>query len=231
MIHGMGGVGKSSFAASCPKPFFLDTEGSTEDMDVSRAEPETFSQLMEYLTLFYTTENEYKTVVLDTVDWAERMAQKEVCDNHNIEALSQLDYGRGYDEVNHMMQRVASALSAIQKQGKIVIVLAHSEIVKYSNPLGTNYDIIRIKMRDKTSDMFRELVKLIGYMHRPVLTSIDKKAGGFQEKIRAINSYEPVISCVPNAAYDAKNRFGIKNDINVPLENGWDVLNKAIKGE
>lgn len=35
-IYGPEGIGKSTFASQFPDPIFIDTEGSTKDMDVAR---------------------------------------------------------------------------------------------------------------------------------------------------------------------------------------------------
>ena len=37
LIYGPEGIGKSTFAAQFPEPVFIDTEGSTKDMDVARS--------------------------------------------------------------------------------------------------------------------------------------------------------------------------------------------------
>ena len=36
VIYGPEGIGKSTFASKFPDPVFIDTEGSTNDMDVAR---------------------------------------------------------------------------------------------------------------------------------------------------------------------------------------------------
>lgn len=36
VVYGPEGIGKSTFASRFPDPVFIDTEGSTKDMDVSR---------------------------------------------------------------------------------------------------------------------------------------------------------------------------------------------------
>ena len=38
LVYGPEGIGKSTFASRFPEPVFIDTEGSTKDMDVSRFE-------------------------------------------------------------------------------------------------------------------------------------------------------------------------------------------------
>ena len=39
VVYGPEGIGKSTFASRFPEPLFIDTEGSTKDMDVARTEP------------------------------------------------------------------------------------------------------------------------------------------------------------------------------------------------
>ena len=47
-VYGPEGIGKSTFASHFPDPVFIDTEGSTKDMDVARMEaPSSWQMLME----------------------------------------------------------------------------------------------------------------------------------------------------------------------------------------
>ncbi len=47
VIYGPEGIGKSTFAARFPNPLFIDTEGSTKDMDVARTRPDFMPMLIE----------------------------------------------------------------------------------------------------------------------------------------------------------------------------------------
>ena len=48
VVYGPEGIGKSTFASRFPDPLFIDTEGSTKDMDVARTEtPSSWMMLME----------------------------------------------------------------------------------------------------------------------------------------------------------------------------------------
>lgn len=42
IIYGPEGIGKSSFAAQFPEPLFIDTEGSTDNMDVARMDKQAY---------------------------------------------------------------------------------------------------------------------------------------------------------------------------------------------
>lgn len=46
VIYGPEGIGKSTFASKFPDPVFIDTEGSTKDMDLRQLSksPESFQQ-------------------------------------------------------------------------------------------------------------------------------------------------------------------------------------------
>ena len=47
VIYGPEGIGKSTLAARFPRPVFIDTEGSTRHMDVSRMEkPSSWTMLL-----------------------------------------------------------------------------------------------------------------------------------------------------------------------------------------
>lgn len=229
LLHGLGGVGKSTLAASIPGAFFFDTENSTANLDVSRCEPESFSQLIDYIIMFFQEKHDYKFAVIDTLDWAEKLAVSEVCAEMGITSPNEASYGKAWAKVNGKMVRLLNGLDKLHGKGFGVLILAHSEIVKFQNPMGDDYDMLRIKCRDKTSELFREKPQLVGYMHRPILTREDKEATGFTKKIKATVSANSVISCVPNAAYDAKNRFGIFGDITIPPVNGWQAVEQAIK--
>lgn len=51
VIYGPEGVGKSTLAANFPAPLFIDTEGSTGNLDVNRFEdkPTSWSMLLNYI--------------------------------------------------------------------------------------------------------------------------------------------------------------------------------------
>ena len=82
VIDGPEGIGKSTFASHFPNPVFIDTEGSTKHMDVARMDaPSSWTMLMEEVTAVKKEgAGVFKTLVLDTADWAEQMCAKHVCD-------------------------------------------------------------------------------------------------------------------------------------------------------
>ena len=61
-------------AAQFPAPLFLDTEGGTHHLDVARLPaPKTWADVVSGIAALATEPHEFKTLVLDTVDWLERI--------------------------------------------------------------------------------------------------------------------------------------------------------------
>ena len=87
-IYGPEGVGKTTFAAQFPEPVFIDTEGSTNNMDVARLpKPTSWSMLLEQID-FIKQSKVCKTLIIDTIDWAERLCIEFVCSRGKKESIT-----------------------------------------------------------------------------------------------------------------------------------------------
>lgn len=91
VIYGPEGIGKSTFAARFPGAVFIDTEGSTNDMDVARLpRPTSWNMLFDEIEYIKTHTDECRTLVIDTVDWAELLCVEHICAVHNKKGKSAL---------------------------------------------------------------------------------------------------------------------------------------------
>ena len=67
VIYGTEGIGKSTLASQFPKPLFIDTEGSTSNMDVKRLDkPTSWTMLMNQIAFVKANPDKFKTLVIDT---------------------------------------------------------------------------------------------------------------------------------------------------------------------
>ena len=74
VVYGPEGIGKSTFAAQFPDPVFIDTEGSTKDMDVARFDKATsWAMLLQQVKYVLEHSDVCRTLVIDTADWAEQL--------------------------------------------------------------------------------------------------------------------------------------------------------------
>ena len=231
LIHADHGVGKSSLAAAAPDPLFIQTEDGLESIDTSALPMcRDFDTLMAQLTSVYKEDHQYKTLVVDSLDWTETMIAQHVCKTGNKKSISDFGYGAGFQAVLENFGRVVRALTAIREErGMGVILIAHSQIKTYANPIGSDYDRHCIKLREKNAELFLEWCDLVGFLHFAVFTNTVKD--GFGESTKAIGGTDRVLSCAPHAAYVSKNRYGITTDIPIPSPvEGWANLINAIKG-
>ena len=80
IIYGTEGIGKSTLAAQFPEPLFIDTEGSTSNMDVARMDkPTSWTMLLNQIAFVKANPTVCKTLIIDTVDWAESLAIEAIC--------------------------------------------------------------------------------------------------------------------------------------------------------
>ena len=161
VIYGPEGIGKSSFASQFPDPVFIDTEGSTDNMDVARLDkPTSWTMLINEIAFIKANPTECKTLVVDTVDWAEQLAVAHVCSQHGKQGIEDFGWGKGYTYVQEEMGRFLNSLSDLVDMGINVVLTAHAQIKKFEQPdeMGS-YDRYELKLGQKTGSKTAPLVK------------------------------------------------------------------------
>lgn len=135
MLYGTHGIGKSTWAASAPKPIFIQTEDGLADIDCdSFPLCETFEDAIGCLRSLYESDHEYKTVVIDSADWLERLIWAQVCADKNVTSIEDIGYAKGYTFAVDHWSRIINGLNALRAQGMASILLAHSQIEKFEDP-------------------------------------------------------------------------------------------------
>ncbi len=99
IIYGPNGVGKSSIAAEFPKSGFIDIEEGTKNLDVERMpRPENYVDFHEQLDELATNKS-FKSIVVDTADHLESLMVKKICSDADVEALTDIPHGKGFEMV------------------------------------------------------------------------------------------------------------------------------------
>lgn len=217
VIYGTEGIGKSSLAAQFPEPLFIDTEGSTDNMDVARLDkPTSWVMLNNQIAFIKANPTVCKTLVIDTIDWAESLCVDNLCAMHGKKGIEDFGYGNGYVYAKEEMGRFLNRLQDLIEIGINVVLTAHAQIRKFELPdeMGS-YDKYELKLGKKTSSQTAPLVKewadlLLFCNYKTYLISQEKstkkKAQGNQR----------VMYTEHNPAWDAKNRHGLPSEL--PLD-------------
>ena len=161
VIYGPEGIGKSTFASHFPEPLFIDTEGSTKQMDVARMDkPTSWTMLKNQLAYIKANPSVCKTVVIDTIDWAEQLCIDDVCALYQKKGIEDFGYGNGYVYEKEEFGRFLNSLEEIIEKGINVVLTAHAQLRKFSQPdeIG-EYDRWELKLGKKTGSQISPLVK------------------------------------------------------------------------
>ena len=211
-IYGTEGVGKTTFASRFPGVVFIDTEGSTKHMDVARFDPpETYQDVLDQLAWVLGHAEEIGTVVIDTVDWLEKLIFRAVCDEKKIQNIEDIGYGKGYVYAKQKVQGLLELMDTIIGRGVHVVLVCHSMIRKFELPdeMGS-YDRYTLKLNEKNiAPLIKEWVDMLLFVNfkTDVVTGADgktKKGKGGQKRVMYANH---------SACWDAKNRFGLPDEM------------------
>ena len=97
MLYGTHGVGKSTWGSMALKSIFIQTEDGLGEIacDIFPL-ARTFGEVMQALSDLYTEEHTYRTVVVDSLDWLERLIWEDVCKQKTVENIEDIGYAKGY---------------------------------------------------------------------------------------------------------------------------------------
>lgn len=216
-IYGPEGIGKTSLAAQFPDPLFVDTEGSTSNMDVARFDKPTSWTLLNQQIDFVKQNSPCKTLVIDTVDWAERLAIDFVTSRASKESITSFGYGEGFIQLEEEIGKFLNKLSDLVEMGINVVLTAHAKITKFEQPdeMGA-YDRWELKLGNKTTAKTSALVKewadMVLFMnYKTFSVGVDDKGKKYkgQGGVRTIYANH-------HPAWDAKNRHGLPDQF--PME-------------
>ena len=120
MLYGVHGIGKSTFGSMSPKPVFIQTEDGLGEIDCERFPlAESFEQVMACLSELYSEKHPYRTVVVDSLDWLERMIWAEVCRKRMVESIEDIGYGKGYVFALTQWKQFLEGLSALDRKSVV----------------------------------------------------------------------------------------------------------------
>lgn len=214
VIYGPEGIGKSTFASKFPDPVFIDTEGSTNDMDVARLpRPTSWIMLLEELQYVEKNPGVCKTLVIDTIDWAEQLCVEHICAKHNKSGIEDFGYGNGYIYTKEEFGRFLNKLTDVIETGVNVVLTAHAQLRKFEQPdeMGA-YDRWELKLGKKTQSQTSPLVKewadmLLFCNYKTYSIAVDDKG----KKHKAQGGKRVMYTC-HHPCWDAKNRYNLPEE-------------------
>ncbi len=217
VIYGAEGIGKTTLAAQFPNPLFIDTEGSTKQLDVARLPaPSSWEMLMQELD-FVREKRPCATLVIDTVDWAEQLCIADLCAKNGKSGIEDFGYGKGWEFEKESFGKFLNKLTEVINAGINVTLTAHAALRKFEQPdeMGS-YDRWEMKLGSKTTNKISPLIKewadiVLFCNYKTVVVQTDKEG-----KKHKAQGNRRVMYTQHHPCWDAKNRYGLPEEI--PME-------------
>ncbi|MDR2976887.1 MAG: ATP-binding protein [Streptococcaceae bacterium] len=212
LIYGVEGIGKSSLAAQFPTPLFIDTEGSTDNMNVSRLPKPTSWQMLFQEIEAVKQERNCGTLVIDTADWAAYLCEEYIIAQNKWTSIEDGGYGSGYVKVREEFGRLLNKLSDLTEIDINVVVTANSEMKKaeIADDFGA-FDHYQMKLSRQAAPLLREWCDMMLFLNYKTTIITDSKS-----KSKKATGGERVMYTTHHPAWDAKNRFGLSEEL--PLD-------------
>jgi hypothetical protein len=188
IIYGESKIGKSTLAAAAPDSLLIALEDRVRHIDTSKTEVlKNFEEVMEVFE-YLMSGTQYRTVVIDSVDWLQPLLHEYICRKKNFKSLyddnnKETNFGRGIkihacDGWKMFLQNCD--LLRIEQNMNIILV-AHSMIEKISPPDSDAFDRYTLSKLDKSETaILLEWCDICAFYNREKV--IKKEDAGFGKK-------------------------------------------------
>jgi hypothetical protein len=208
VIHGVGGVGKTTFCANWARDkmgLFIQCEDGLSPLmidDVDRTPTiDSLDSFKDVLRALMSEKHDYKVVFIDTID-----ALMPHLESYVVKTYYGGDEGKAnaykakYEEMNQEFNKILMACQILQGKGVDVVFIVHSVIAKAKDPSSEEYDRWRLNLpggaKTSLADMLYNYADNVFFANFDVTVTDKKGRGGSRV---AYTSWTP--------AYDAKCRL------------------------
>lgn len=231
MIYGTEGIGKSTTASHAPRSIFIATEDGLDQIDCdSFPLARRFDEVMSAVSALYSEEHPYQTVVIDSLDWLERLIWDDVCREYGVKSIEKADggYARGYTHALTQWREVLDGLDALRNErGMAVVLLAHAKVEKFEDPESVAYDRYSPRLHKHAAALVTEWCDAVLFATRKFRTE-SEDAGFNRTRNIAValgaDGGERILRCVGGPSCIAKNRYSLPAEL--PLS--WPALMNAM---
>lgn len=216
-IYGGHGIGKSTLASQFPAPIFISTEDGLDSLDVtSFPKARTIEDVVNSIKTLLKEEHEFKTVVVDSVDW---LVEPLIIDHVNKQYdEKEQAYGKGQVYAAEEFREILEGLDALRlRRGMNVVLIAHASVVKFEDPRTEPYDRYQPKLPNRCNALLMEWADVLAFAAFKVI--IKKDDSGFNnKKTRGTTNGDRLLHFVETPAYVAKNRYNCPEDADMTID-------------
>lgn len=221
MCYGVPGIGKSTFAAQADHPVFIPTEDGLGEIDCHRFPiATTLAQVLDAIASLYQEAHAFRTVVIDSLDWLERLIWAEVCAKRCVPSIEDIPYGKGYAFALSHWRDVLDGLTALRdERGMTIVLLAHAKVERFENPETESFDRYAPRLHKTANALVIEWCDEVLFANYKIFTKATDE-GFNRTRVQGVGTGERILRTSERPAHIAKNRLGLPEEL--PLD--WQVL-------
>lgn len=231
LVYGTEGIGKSTFAGQAPRPIFIQTEDGLDEINCDKFPlAATYDDVSAALQELRIQPHDYETVVIDSLDWLERLVWDKLCAQYGVNSIEKVDggYARGYTHALTLWREIIDHLNVLRSaRGMVVALIAHSKVERFEDPESSPYDRYSPRLHKHAGALISEWCDAVLFATRKFRTASEDAGFGRKRTIaQAIgkDGGERVLRTVGGPSCVAKNRYGIIDDL--PLS--WPAFVHAL---
>lgn len=238
IIYGVQGIGKTTMLANAPYPVMIQTEDGEGVTDIPRFPlARNFDDVMEAINILATTDHNYKTLGVDSLDWTEPMVWAKTIELNPTtnkgggiaSSIESYGYGKGFAMALDQWREYLDGINYLRNHKNMMIIqTAHSKITRFESPEMDAYDKYELKLQHSAKTSACALVQehsdiVLFANYKVSVTEAEKK--GDQKRHRAIGKGVRMLYTQERPAYSAKNRYNLPESIVFDKEGAyWNVL-------
>lgn len=249
VISGVEKMGKTTLLASAPRPLLVPLEQGYQGVNMHMTPMlETYEQLMALLDEVIAARMAgtfvYQTLCFDSVTAIERMIHQSVLESDptygkgNKKAMTMESalggYGKAYTYANELFANFLAKCDMLALQGQINIVMTcHVFSATVEDPTVGNYStwdlLLHSPKNQKTYGKREHLTQwadVIGFIYEPLIISTGSEKNAMTRGLS--KGVGRVLAMTRTPSYVAGNRFGVTDELSLPIEKGWNVMADAL---
>ena len=224
-IYGVEKVGKTTFTTYAPAPIFLPVEKGTDQLDVKRfPKPDTFQDILGAINTLLTCDHDYKTLVVDSLEAAEILSQREVVAQNNVASIVDISYGAGYKEADEKMLNMLDGLELLRDvKGMQIFIVAHAKVDTFNDPDTESHSVYTIDCRDKVVGRVKYMSDCLLFANHDKIVKSTQK--GLKKEQKAETTGRHVLHTQHKASFYAGNRIGLPPLLELDGKRYWEWIN------
>lgn len=214
VLYGTEGIGKSTLAAEWPNPVILDTEDGTGRIDCARVRCPDWMSLYGALVDLSGDPQGFSTVVIDSIDWAERSLLEHMVKKDGKKSIEDYGFGKGFVKLAEQFGTILDLCDQLIDKGVHVLLVGHSTVKRTTPPdMDEGWDRYELKLTKQVAPLVKEWADLLVFANYRT-----RLVEGQDGRTRAKGGKERLLFTERTAAFDAKNRFGLAPEIPMTIE-------------